>query len=226
MLSLTAAAQVAAVRRLGPPADPESLFALDRFLRRLTDHAIDRIGRILPPVAPLACGEGCAWCCHMVVVVDAVTLLALAGDPAPPPLPDPARGPAARRWRLADRQPAAPAFAWTCPLLADDRCVVYDRRPPICRAQNAFRADDCRDKVRGGGGRVVGDAVPPALVGAVADGLAQGFDALGLDPADARLELTAALAVARAHPDPARAWLSGAPLFAPARVPEAAARGR
>ena len=97
-----------------------------------------------------ACKRGCAWCCHQLIVVthweDGRRILAAARQRLTP-----------EEFGVFERQvrdqaraiikmghEAAEALQWTCPLLKDDECVVYDLRPVACRSVFSTDAETCR----------------------------------------------------------------------------------
>lgn len=101
-----------------------------------------------PSQPALACTGGCAACCHLFVAVPPGVAEAMAAHIAA------THPPAARDRLIADLRAAAAAAASMadparlrrrCPLLgADDRCTVYDVRPPACRAFTSTSATRCR----------------------------------------------------------------------------------
>ena len=86
---------------------------VDRFMAR----CLERHGEAM------ACAEGCATCCEADLTVFPVEATPLAAAVAALP--------AGLRVAIGERV-AAGAH---CALLVDDRCVVYEERPIICRTQ-------------------------------------------------------------------------------------------
>lgn len=81
--------------------------------------------------ADLACGSGCADCCHARLTVTSIEAHAIAEHVAG--LPAEARGELAA---LADRP--VDAAAVRCAALGDDdRCRIYAARPVVCRSHGA-----------------------------------------------------------------------------------------
>lgn len=101
-----------------------------------------------PNQPALAYTGGCAACCHLFVAVPPGVAEAMAAHIAA------THPPAAQDRLIADLRAAAAAAASMadparlrrrCPLLgADDRCTVYDVRPPACRAFTSTSAARCR----------------------------------------------------------------------------------
>lgn len=97
-----------------------------------------------------ACERGCAWCCHQLIVMthhdDGRTILKSAKKSM--------SDEEFRRFETTVREQAEQISAlpyeeaetkqWTCPLLVDDRCVVYDVRPVACRSVFSPNADCCK----------------------------------------------------------------------------------
>ncbi len=77
--------------------------------------------------ADMRCAPGCSACCHVELTVCGVEAEEVARGLAE--LPETARA------RLAERARAAPAYGGACVMLEDDRCLVYARRPLVCRTQ-------------------------------------------------------------------------------------------
>jgi Fe-S-cluster containining protein len=101
-----------------------------------------------PNQPALACTGGCAACCHLFVAVPPGVAEAMAAHILA------TRPQEARAQLVAELDDAARAAAAMadparlrrrCPLLgADDRCTVYDVRPPACRAFTSTSAARCR----------------------------------------------------------------------------------
>lgn len=97
-----------------------------------------------------ACERGCAWCCHQLVVMtnhdDGRVILNAARN----------RMSAAQfqAFESAAREQAeqigalpyeeAETQQWTCPLLIDDQCAVYDVRPIACRSVSSPDPECCK----------------------------------------------------------------------------------
>lgn len=100
--------------------------------------------------AAWACQQGCAHCCRHPVGITAVEAVELCT--AILELPE------LRRQHVVDRIEAAAestqGLGWSelsgiaCPLLEDERCLIYDRRPVPCRAFGSVDADACREPRR------------------------------------------------------------------------------
>jgi Putative zinc- or iron-chelating domain len=175
-----------------------------------------------PPRPPLACTEGCAWCCRKVVGCAAPEVLHIAAylqEHLSPEQMEATRQRVIERdgERRSLRQDSWAAKRVACPLLVDERCCVYPVRPLTCRGFNSTDARACERSVKSREHVDVPTHAPPhRLATFVLDGLRSGLGEAGLS--GDLLELTAALRVALALPDAAQQWLAGQPIFAGARL--------
>src|SRR5438132_4694492 len=134
-----------------------------------------------PPRPPLACAEGCAWCCRKVVGCAAPEVLHIAAY-----LQEhlSAEQMEATRQRVAERdderrslrQDSWAAKRVACPLLINERCSVYPVRPLTCRGFNSTAARSCERSVKSHQLVDVPTHDPPhRLATFVLDGLAYGL---------------------------------------------------
>lgn len=206
---------------------------LDRLMTELFQFAEQTFTALAakdPPRRTLACGEGCAHCCHFYVQVtplEAVGIArALRANLAPEAL-------AALRDRVAQTYTeirgkdagARMVVAQPCPLLENGRCSIYANRPFVCRGANSADASACRS----GLGNPQSVPVPMyvhqrQVYGAVGQGAADGLRDAGVRPH--LLELVSALKLALAYEDPVAAWRSGKLDFSAAACVEAAKKAR
>lgn len=128
--------------------------ALVQLRRRVDEHFAAAVART---PEGFACKEGCSKCCHARLTVHRVEGDRIADALARLGL----RDPALRRQVLAQgRDPALPH----CALLVDDRCVVYDERPVLCRSHGLpllVSDGDAKVEVDGCDLNFVGVPVPP-----------------------------------------------------------------
>jgi Fe-S-cluster containining protein len=91
-----------------------------RLLRKV-DQLCEGITTLLGDA--LTCHAGCSSCCVSISVfpVEAAALLEAAGQLSP------------EQYRLLKERLAQPHADEQCPLLSDDRCLLYQARPIICR---------------------------------------------------------------------------------------------
>lgn len=92
-----------------------------------------------------ACAEGCSWCCQQDVLMAPFEFIAVRRAIEDNGLADSVR----RKLREGDHGPvveidgrAMPVTA--CPLLDNDRCMIYSARPLACRTQFSMDAGQCR----------------------------------------------------------------------------------
>ena len=189
----------------------------------LADTAMQTAAREDPPRPPLACREGCAWCCHKVVGTATPEVLRIVHFLHQTVSAEQVAATRDRAVRLEEQRRSLKHDAWAadrlpCPLLVEGRCSVYPVRPLTCRAYNSSDAGRCelsvtsRDHVT-----VPRNEVQHRLGTFVLDGLRSGLGEARL-PGDL-LDLTAALRIALTVPDAAERWLRGEAVFAPARLP-------
>lgn len=96
------------------------------------------------------CAQGCAWCCHQLIVMtnrdDAIAMLRAArAQLSTAEFHD---------FEIALREQAtqiskmtheeAETKHWTCPFLRDNSCSIYDLRPVACRSVTSPDASCCK----------------------------------------------------------------------------------
>lgn len=206
----------------------------------LTDESIQKVVKELPPSPPLACQEGCAWCCHQLVGTTAAEVFRIVRYLQNHLPPEESKGITDRIIERDEQRKGMHEDRWSaarlpCPLLKyeepghleskedgqDGRvplCSIYSVRPLTCRGFNSSDARQCERWVKERG-RVEIPLYEPQhrLATFVLDGLRDGLSECGL-PNDL-LELTAALRIALTVPNCFERWLAGEPIFAPARMP-------
>ena len=181
-------------------------------------ETVEQVKRRLPLAHPIACAEGCAYCCHVKVLATAPEVLRVVaylretksdGEVEAIRAMVGAIDSETRGMTAEERAEAQLA----CPLLTFGRCAAYEARPLACRGANSFDALACeRAYLEPDDDLGIPLYKPQAqLADAVRGGLCNGSGRWGLD---GRLfELTAALRVALDRPDAALAWAAGAPVF-------------
>jgi hypothetical protein len=176
----------------------------------VADAAIAAVRARVPPRAPSACREGCAWCCYQRVGTAAPEVLNIVAYLRRTLSPE--------QWgALEERVREAQGPRRACPLLVEGRCLAYPVRPLTCRGCNSSdarlceRALDPRERVE------VPRYAPQTRVATfVLDGLRAGVGENKLD--GELLELAAALGVALREPDCEARWLAGEAVFAGVRL--------
>lgn len=172
-----------------------------------------------------ACAPGCAWCCKKAVQVTGLEALTLAAAVAERYTEEQQQKLLARL-RAYQRQwdAAAPErrlqIRADCPLLAGDRCSVYDARPLICAGYNSSDARAC---ARGyASGWAPGTWTPIRLeymvtVQLVADTFRRELADRGVP--DRFYVLAPALLLALTTENATERWLAGEDVLAPAAWP-------
>lgn len=167
--------------------------------------------------APVDCGRGCYFCCHIWVDATPGELLhlgkSLAGERREPML-------AALRAALEKTGAMSVAqrdrFVSPCPMLVDKACSVYAERPLACRALASLSAKTCERAFVGLSDELIDVPQPYILAG-------YGYR-LALDGALRRagldyrpVELSSGLATALTRDGAEAEWLSGGDPFAEAQ---------
>jgi hypothetical protein len=203
---------------------PLQVIAIAEHARTLADKSIQEALRQRPPRRPLACREGCAWCCHKRVgtsTPEVIRIVEFLRERL-----------SAEEWqalveRICQRDDERRALqqrdSWAaarlpCALLVDNRCSAYSVRPLTCRGFNSSDAEACEQSYRSRSRTEVPVHQPQnRLATFVLDGMRSGLTEAGLK--GELLELTAALRIAVTVPDAVERWLAGEAVFAPARMP-------
>ncbi len=170
----------------------------------------------------VACQSGCSFCCHMRVVATVPEVLAIADEirrswdsrktselkHRTSILRRKSRGQTDEQWGN-DRH--------RCPMLADGRCSVYDKRPLDCRAHNSQDVGACeRAWIDYLDWDVPVNFHMQASYKHLQAGLLEGLAKMGLP---ARLvELNAALNIALEDEQARNRWRSGEPIFEDAEL--------
>jgi hypothetical protein len=198
---------------------PGTVAAAARASHEIFDRAMANLREDIEAQGPVACKQGCNWCCHQHVTVLAAEALAIHAHIAGTPLAAALRAsiPAIVGTDTATRKRARTP----CPFVGEDGCAIYELRPNRCRSVHSRDADYCHRRYLG----VPNEPVPadrpiPVEPVATADatlaGLAQALRGRGL-AVDA-LELVRALKVLADDPGAASAYVAGADVFRAAQL--------
>jgi Fe-S-cluster containining protein len=211
------------VALLGTARVPLQVVAVAEHAEAIAAAAVREAMTQQPPRAPLACREGCAWCCYKTVGTAAPEVLRIAAHLRQTLTPEQLHSTQARikallEQRRAQRPDRRSRARLPCALLVDDRCSIYPVRPLTCRGFNSSDARQCERSLEPGSQVAVPAYAPQQrLYTFVLDGMRSGLEESHLD--GELLELTAALDIALSVPDVAERWLAGEKVFAPARLP-------
>jgi Fe-S-cluster containining protein len=203
--------------------------------RRAVDAASEAMDAALGVVwlqsdlAP-ACARGCSYCCTQAVSVTAPELLRMvahARETLAPADLDRLRARAEHNARLTHGK-AGLAYPprLDCAFLGEDRaCQAHAVRPLMCRREHAMDVADCKqgyDLAAPGQDHPIVRLVRAKLASdEILDAYHRGLASAGVDAADYELQEAAHLALS--NPGAAADWIAGRPVFASARLTEAAA---
>src|SRR5262245_51066447 len=184
---------------------------------RISGAALAAAVKREPPRPPLACAEGCAWCCHKRVGVAVPEVIRIADYLRAALTPAQMHEVLERIEQTLEKRRQRALGPQPCPLLAEGRCVAYAVRPLTCRGFNSSDAGLCQSAIMENSGAVV-PIYPPQLrlMNLVLDGMRAGLTETGLK--GELLELAGALGIALRSENVVEDWLQGKPLFAPARL--------
>jgi hypothetical protein len=205
---------------LGGSRRPDVVDAIVHDAHSHADWLTDGAKQMIPP-GPIACREGCSFCCHLRVITTIPEVLRIAARVRSDHGHE---GIEALQQRIAQYRTATAGLdaearrhrRAACPLLVDGRCSVYAARPMSCRGWNSLDVSGCEahflDPSRGVHVPIYG---PQYQINAcIQDGMATGLGAAGLQ-CD-RVELAEALGVSLEVADAAQRWLRGDRIFAAA----------
>jgi hypothetical protein len=166
---------------------------------------------------PVACGKGCAHCCHSWVSVIAPEALFVAKQIRKKEGGDFVEKVKAAYRITGDLDSAARTrLAAPCPLLAADLCSVYQWRPAVCRFAASVSATACQRVLR----LLAPETIPtPArnVRGRVAYEIAASIALVEAGLPHRYYEFNAALMRALERDDAEAAWLAGEDVFAGVR---------
>jgi Fe-S-cluster containining protein len=201
----------------------QNLIGLVENSNRLASDEVQKDIESIPPQFPIACKEGCAWCCYLRVDVAAPEVFRIVAYVRASLREDEIDS---LRNRVVEANDATRglspdarfALSLPCPLLVNDRCSVYSVRPMACRGMNSFDARECENAWRNPRSLPV---IPqyPVLVLNYSSFLQALCDSLNIAGVDGNpLELNAALRIALETPDVIDRWMAGEAVFARAGV--------
>ena len=217
---LLEAARQAALEQLSSPADAPRVSAAATAAMFSSDELSRYHLQVLQPTQPIACHEGCHWCCHMKVSVTAPEVFALAEyleTNAPAGLREQVRARAAdlaRDPRIFSADAKVEARIPCAMLSEHGACQVYPARPLACRGYNSLDSESCRRSLDDDLELVPSNEALARECAAVSLGLLAAIGDAGF--AADLLELTAALHIVLSEPSPVQRWLAGEPIFAAA----------
>jgi Fe-S-cluster containining protein len=169
---------------------------------------------------PVACKEGCAYCCRLHVGVTGPETIAIVEHLRTTLSAEELEAVKARVATLDDQTRGMDSVqrartGLPCALLVDNRCSVYPVRPLSCQGWNSFDVAKCEQSSARPLTTIPSDAMQIALCHTIRQGLKEGLGQAGLSGAD--LELTAALRIALNDPESAAKYLAKEPVFEAAK---------
>ncbi len=208
---LIAMAERAVDETLGHERSRAAAIELSARVIRIAESTLPLVAQLHPPTKPIACRAGCTHCCRLPTVMTDVPTVMRLGFEVASRLPHEAMVQVINAMQQTDRP---------CAFLVDDACVVYEDRPIVCRAYNAFDVMACaegRFLISGSGseqasGVELADPWPFGVGGALQEGMANGLTRLGIDAR--QVQMVGALRFLASDVGAAERWLQGEPAFA------------
>ena len=164
------------VEALGAVRSLDMALEVTRQSLQWADHLIERFESVNSLPNPIACHLGCSFCCHNEVEVTPPEVFLIAQvilQYFPPQrqerLKEKILLSAALKFGKSKEELAATRQSRPCPLLEEDKCVVYPWRPLTCRAMHSLDREHCRTSQAAAPHQVVqplpGRVVPGCLHG-------------------------------------------------------------
>jgi len=178
-----------------------------------------------PQGAPVACKEGCDWCCYQLVRVSAPEVFRIARY-IQSEVSAETRSEVTDRLHKLDKATRGltvqgrTKIPKSCAFLKDGRCSIYAVRPLACAEFTSYEVKDCKRGQRIGfkSDGVIHEKARMVAYNSIQQGMADGLRS-ALPKADtAWLELTAAVVLALDTSHVEEAWLSGGRVFAGAHL--------
>jgi len=168
---------------------------------------------------PIACREGCSFCCFNQVEVTPLEALRIGhylGQNCSPAEKDALMARVVQSLGLkagkSQKKLARLRHQFPCPLLMGGRCSIYPLRPLVCRAMHTFEAGACEQELLGGKlGPGEFYAHRYEFVWSISSGLQNGCREMGCQTGI--LDLVLALQDFFAQENPMERWLSGGNVF-------------
>jgi Fe-S-cluster containining protein len=184
-----------------------------------------RTKHLHPASPPVACKDGCDWCCYQLVPVSVPEVLRIVAY-LREHMSDAESSSVAQRLRALDKATRGLTseqrvrIPKPCAYLHNHRCTIYPVRPLACVEFTSYDVQVCKRGKRIGfkPGSVTHETAGMIAYISVQRGLATGLKR-GLPEVDTEsLELTAASVVAIDTPDAAAGWINGSKVFASAHL--------
>ena len=198
----------------------ETALELPKKVMALAEDVICRFETREPLDTPLACQEGCTFCCHYQVIMTPPEVLLIGshvkhgyrGRPKKDLFERIERYKALREGKSLD-ETASVLHDTPCIFLKNDRCSIYKMRPLVCRAWHSHNSSICKKHFRSATANpdVDGYNHRHYVYKTVADGMAAGIAEMGLQ--SGAYTIAGALMAYFSRDEPEKAWLQGEPVF-------------
>ena len=207
------------VEALGAVRSLDMALEVTRQSLQWADQLIEGFESVNSLPRPVACHLGCSFCCHNEVEVTPPEVFLIAQvilQYFPPQrqerLKEKILLSAALKFGKSKEELAASRQSRPCPLLEEDKCVVYPWRPLTCRAMHSLDREHCRTSHAAGDLRSDEYYLHRyTFLLSLAAGLTEGFRAL--DCQSATLDLSQALREVLLEPHLGERWLKGEMVF-------------
>lgn len=185
------------------------------------DELTEEVKQRLPPAAPIACKEGCAFCCNLKVLATAPEVIRLAeylrahrSEEELTGLRDRLAAVDAQTHGMTTEQRARAGIP--CPLLVGGSCSAYEARPLVCHGGNSYSVEACEQGHLQPDKEVSIPLYRPQLQNGdlLRSAISNGAARSGLD--GRVIELIAGLRIALEKPGASKEWARGKPAFAAA----------
>jgi Fe-S-cluster containining protein len=199
----------------------EMALEVTRQIMQWGDQLIEAFESVNPLPKPVACVPGCTYCCHNQVEVTPTEVFLIArmmGQYFSPQKQELFKEKTLRSSALKvgknKKELAAARRSQPCPLLAEDKCVVYPWRPFMCRAMHSLDQEHCRTSFLAGdlSGEDTCYLHRYVFPMSLSAGLTAGCQEVGCTTPV--LELTQALGQVLLAPWLAERWVAGEKVFA------------
>ena len=208
--------------------DQPSAARLLNFIAEASDFAEAMVTKHRDPASPpIACKEGCGWCCHQPVRITALEAFRVARFIKEDLAPDARQRIVDRLHVLDETTRGMPldvrlASRKTCAFLEDGRCSIYAARPLACAGFTSYDVEACKRHRESGfkSNDVIQEKARMLVYYAVQRGLADGLQQALPEADTAPLELTAAVVNVLARANAEQAWTAGEAVFVHAHIDE------
>jgi len=178
-----------------------------------------------PDSPPVACKEGCYWCCYQNVMISAPEAFRIVRF-LRNNMEDGIRDDVVGRLRKLDcktrgsTSSSRAKLRLPCAFLHDGRCMIYPVRPLACAEFTSYNVQDCKRGQRIGFecDSVIHEKARLIAYGAISRGMFDGLREALPTSDNSPLELTAAVVAALDNVDGETEWIHGGDIFSGAHL--------